>query len=130
MTKIQLVIVVAIVVIIAVIAIPRAVKMGRISHAERDVLAIADGFVRYRVDTEGQECQRIEDLLDNPEVSGWMGPYASKKAVQNNPWGGTYAVEIEKQKVVIPKGDAAPDQYESGGSKEISFSFAKEMKLE
>ena len=115
MTRIQLVIVVALVAIIAVIAGPRALKMQRISRAERDVLSIAEGFVRYRVDTEGQECQQIEDLLEDPGIPGWMGPYVNRKIVQKNPWGGKYGVDLEKQRVVIPEGDPAPDQYESGG---------------
>ena len=130
MTRIQLVVVVVIVAIIAAIAGPRAMKMSRISHAERDILGIADGFVRYRVDTSGQECQRLEDLLEDPGVPGWMGPYASRKVIQNNPWGGKYGVDLAGQKVVIPKDDPAPDQYEIGGPEEISFSFSKEMKLE
>jgi hypothetical protein len=130
MTKIQLVIVIALIAVIAAIAAPRAVKMSRISRAERDVLSIADGFVRYRVDTEGRECQRIEDLVEDPGVPGWMGPYISRKLVQSNPWEGMYGVDLERQRVVIPKGDAAPDQYEIDGSEEISFSYAKEMKLE
>ncbi len=130
MTRIQLVIVVALVAVIAAIAGPRALKMQRISRAERDVLVIADAFIRYRVDTDGQECQKIDGLLEDPGVPGWMGPYVSRKLIQNNPWGGKYGVEFEKQRVVIPGGDPAPDEYESGGSKEISFSYAKEMNLE
>jgi len=130
MTRIQIVIVVALVAIIAVIAGPRALEMWRISHAERDVLIIADGFIKYRVDTDGQECQRIRDLLDDPGVPGWMGPYISRELIQGNPWGGKYGVELEKQRAFIPEGDPAPDKYELGSPGEISFSFAKEMKLE
>ena len=130
MTRIQLVVVVAIVVIIAAIAVPRAIKMQRISRAERDVLSIADGFVQYRVDTAGQECQKIQDLRENPGVPGWMGPYVGKKVMKGNPWGGKYGVDLKEQRIVIPRGDAAPDQYEQGGPREISFSYEKEMKLE
>ena len=122
MTRIQLVIIVAILAVILVIAVPRAVKMRRISRAEYHVLIIASGFAQYRMDT-GQECSRIEDLMKDPGVAGWMGPYISEKVIQN-PWGGKYAVELEKQKIGIPKGDLAPDQYEFGGFEEISFSFA------
>jgi type II secretory pathway pseudopilin PulG len=128
MTRIQLVIVVAIVAVIAAIAVPRAVKISRISRAERHVLAIASGFARYRVDTS-QECTKIEALLKDPGTPGWMGPYIDEKTTRN-PWGGTYAVKSESQRVGIPKGDAAPDQYEFDGSEEISFSFAEDMNLE
>lgn len=130
MTRIQLVIVVAIVAMIAVVAGPKAMKMRRVSRAERDVLSIVDGFVQYRVDTDGQECRKIGDLLEDPGTPGWMGPYIGERAAQSNPWGGKYAVDLEKQRIMIPKGDPAPDQYEVGGSEEISFSFSKEMKLE
>ena len=120
MTRIQFVIVVAIVIVIAVIAVPRAVKMSRISRAESHILSIATGFANYRTDT-GQDCMRIEDLLNDPGVNGWMGPYISNKILQN-PWGGTYETELESQRIGIPKGDKAPDRYEFGGSEEISFS--------
>ena len=59
-----------------------------------------------------------------------MGPYASRRVVEKNPWGGKYVAELDKQKIAIPRGDVAPDQYELGGSSEISFSYAKEMRLE
>jgi len=127
MTRIQFVIVVAIAAVIGAIAVPRAVKMSRISRAEHHVLTIATGFARYRLDT-GQDCISIEALLESPGVSGWMGPYISRNTIRN-PWGGTYEVELKKQEVGIPKGDAAPDRYEFGGSEEISFSFSEDMNL-
>ena len=119
MTRIQIIIVIAIAVVIAAIAGPRAIKMSRISRAEQRILTIANGFASYRSDT-GQECTKIEDLIENPGVDGWMGPYIQRKLLQN-PWGGTY--EAESGKVGIPKGDRAPDEYELGGSEEISFNF-------
>jgi type II secretory pathway pseudopilin PulG len=122
MTRIQLVIVVVIAAVIAAIAVPRAVKMSRISRAEHHILTIATGFAQYRADT-GRGCTKVEDLLEDPGFPGWMGPYIDKKIIRN-PWGGTYGVELESQKVGIPKADKAPDQYEFGGSEEISFSFA------
>ena len=127
MTRIQLIIVVAMVAVIAAIAGPRAVNMSRISRAEHEVAVIADGFARYRADT-GQECAKIGHLISDPGVAGWMGPYIDEKP--GNPWGGEYGVELENQKVGISKGDAAPDRYEFGGSEEISFSFAEDMNLE
>ncbi len=123
MTRIQFIIVVALAAIIAAIAVPRAVKMRRISHAEHHILTIASGFARYRADT-GQECTKIEDILKDPDIPGWRGPYINSKVIRN-PWGGKYG--IMSQEIGIPKGDAAPDRYEFGGSEEISFSFAEDM---
>jgi hypothetical protein len=125
MTRIQLIIIVALVVIIAAIAGPRALKMSRISRAEQDAAVIAGGFARYRVDM-GQECARVEDLMNDPGVPGWRGPYIDEKVIRN-PWGGKYEVELGSQKIGIPRGDAAPDRYEFGGSEEISFSFAEDV---
>jgi type II secretory pathway pseudopilin PulG len=119
MTRVQLVIVVAIAAVIAAIAVPRTVKMSRISRAEHHVLTIARGLAQYREDT-GQECSRIENLLKNPGIPEWNGPYINEE-VTRNPWGGTYKVESKSPKVGIPKGDKAPDQYEFGGSEEISL---------
>jgi type II secretory pathway pseudopilin PulG len=120
MTRIQVIILIAIVAVIAAIAGLRAIKMSRISRAEHHLLTIANGFAGYRSDT-GQECTEIEDLIENPGVGGWMGPYIQRKLLQN-PWGGTYGAVSGK--VGIPKGDRAPDEYEFGGSKEISFNFS------
>ncbi len=120
MTRIQVIILIAIVAVIAAIAGPRAIKMSRISRAEHNLLAIANSFASYRADT-GQECAKIEELIENPGVDGWMGPYIQRKSLQN-PWGGTYVAESGK--VGIPKGDKAPGEYELGGSEEVSFSFS------
>ena len=128
MTRTQLIIIIAIIVVIAAIAVPRGVKMQRISSAERHVASMANGFAQYRRDT-GQECNSIADLLKDPGITGWLGPYINEKMTRN-PWGGGYKADIEKQKIGIPRGDAAPDQYEFGGSAEISFSFSEDMGLE
>ena len=127
MTRIQLVVAVAIAAVIVAIAVPRAIKISRISHAEHHVYTIVSGFARYQEDT-GRECAKIKDLLEDPGVPGWMGPYIAEKMIRN-PWGGVYEAELKKQKVGIPKGDTAPDRYEFDGSEEISFSFAKELSL-
>ena len=129
MTRIQLIILLAIAAIIVAIAGPRAVKMRRVARAEHHVLSIASGFAQYRADTR-QECTKIEDLLENPGVPGWLGPYITKKMVKRNPWGGKYSVDLGNQKVGISEGDNAPNQYEFGGEEEISFSYAEDMNLE
>ena len=125
MTRIQLIVIVAIIIVIAVIAVPRAIKMSRISDAEHTVASIADGFAQYRRDT-GQECTSIAELLKDPGVAGWLGPYIKEKMTKN-PWGGGYEADLKNKKIGIPKGDSAPDQYEFGGSAEISFSFSEDM---
>jgi hypothetical protein len=121
MTRIQFVIVLALVVVIAIVAVPRAIVVSRLTKAENRALTIASAFQQYRVDT-GQECSTIDNLLNDSGVSGWLGPYISAKIVLN-PWGGTYTIDSQKKKIGIPVGDKAPDQYELGGEKEISFSF-------
>lgn len=121
MTRIQLVIVLSLIALIAVISVPRAVKLSRLSKAEHYALTIASAFKQYKADT-GRECTSIESLLDDQGVSGWLGPYISRKVIQN-PWGGTFAVDQKSKKIGIPKGDKAPDKYEFGGSEEISFSY-------
>lgn len=123
MTRIQFVIVLALVILISAIAIPRAIKVSRITKAEHYALTIASAFKQYQVDT-GQECSSVDNLLNASNVSGWLGPYINVKILRN-PWGGTYAIEPKEKKIIIPIGDKAPDQYEFGGSEEISFSFGE-----
>jgi type II secretory pathway pseudopilin PulG len=121
MARIQLVIVLALVAIIAAISIPRAIKLTRLTKAEHYALTISSAFQQYKIDT-GKECESIENLLSENSVSGWLGPYVSQKVI-NNPWGGVFAVDQKSKKIGIPVGDKAPDQYEFGGSEEISFSY-------
>ncbi|HGE70779.1 TPA: hypothetical protein ENX78_08090 [Candidatus Poribacteria bacterium] len=121
MTRIQLVIVLALIAVISIISVPRAVKLSRLSKAEHYALTISNAFQQYKADT-GKECTSIESLLDSQGVSGWLGPYINKKVIKN-PWGGTFAVDQKNKKIGIPVGDKAPDQYEFGGSEEISFSY-------
>ena len=128
MKRTQLIVIVAIVVIMAAVALPRAIKMSRISKAERHVASIASGFAQYHRDT-GQECKSIEDILRDKGIPGWLGPYINEEMTRN-PWGGGYRADLEKQKIGIPGGDEAPDQYELGGSEEIGFSFSEDMNPE
>jgi len=121
MTRIQFIIILALIVLITVIATPRAIKISRFTKAEHYALTIASAFKQYQIDT-GQECPSIDNLLNDNGVSGWLGPYINPKILRN-PWGGSYAIETQKKKIVIPVGDKAPDQYELGGKEEISFSF-------
>ena len=121
MTRIQLLIILALVAVISIIAIPRWAKMSHITKAEHATLTITSAFQQYQVDT-GQECKSIESLLNDPGVSGWLGPYISEKTILN-PWGGSYTFDTKNKKIGIPVGDKAPDQYEFGGSEEISFSY-------
>lgn len=126
MTRIQLLIVLLLIAVICVVSIPKIIYLSRLVKAEKYALAIANGFKRYRADT-GSECKRIQDLIVDPGVKGWLGPYINEKVLRN-PWGGTYEVDLDKRKVGIPKGDNAPDKYEFGGSEEISFSIRSELK--
>lgn len=128
MTRTQLIVIIALIIVIAAIAVPRAIKMSRISSAEHHVASMAKGFALYLRDT-GQECNSIADLLKDPGITGWLGPYFNEEMTRN-PWGGGYEADSVTQKIGIPKGDAAPDQYEFGGSEEISFSFSEDMGLE
>ena len=121
MTRIQLVIVLALVAIIAAISVPRAIKLTRLTKAEHYALTISSAFQQYKTDT-GKECESMENLLSDSGVSGWLGPYVSQKII-NNPWGGVFAVDQKSKKIGIPAGDNAPDQYEFGGSEEISFGY-------
>ncbi len=121
MTRIQLVIILAIVAIITIVAVPRWIKVSHITKAEHAALTIMSAFQQYKTDT-GQECKNIESLLNDPGVPGWLGPYISEKTMRN-PWGGDYTADTKNKKIGIPVGDKAPDQYELGGSEEISFSY-------
>ena len=128
MKRTQLLVIIAIIVIMAAVALPRAIKMQRISSAEHHVARIASGFAQYRRDT-GQECKSIEDILRDKGIPGWLGPYIDEEMTRN-PWGGGYEADLENQKIGIPGGDKAPDKHEFGGSEEISFSFSEDMNLE
>lgn len=121
MTRIQFIITIAVVIIIALIAIPRAIVLSRINKAEHNALTIANGFKKYKADT-GQDCKSIRDLITNPGIDGWAGPYVKEKVLRN-PWNGTYEVDLKNKRIVIPNNDKAPDKFELGGSEEIGYSF-------
>ena len=99
MTRIQLVIILALVAVISIIAVPRWVKMSHITKAEHAALTITSAFQQYQVDT-GQECNSIESLLKDSGVSGWLGPYISEKTMCN-PWGGSYAFDTKSKKIKV-----------------------------
>ncbi len=121
MTRIQFIITIAIAVIIALIAIPRAILISRINKAEHNALTIANGFKKYKADT-GQDCKNISDLITNPGINGWSGPYVKEKVLRN-PWNGTYEIDLKNKRIVIPNNDKAPDKFELGGTEEIGYSY-------
>lgn len=121
MTRVQLIIIIAIAVIIALIAVPRAILISRINRAEHNALTIANGFKKYKADT-GQDCKKIVDLITDPGIDGWSGPYIKEKVLRN-PWNGTYEIDLKNKRIVIPNNDKAPDKFELGGTEEIGYSF-------
>jgi prepilin-type N-terminal cleavage/methylation domain-containing protein len=92
---IELLVVLAVVSMLFVIARPYIVERLETAKAGEVKLswqAICDACVSYNQDTAGEWPLDLEDLLDDPGVNGWAGPYLSVARV-SNPWGGNITLE-------------------------------------
>ncbi len=62
--------------------------------------AIADATFRYNQDTAGIWPSSLSDLMKDPVVAGWAGPYLSHSHA-SNPWGG--GITLKKDATVTFK---------------------------
>ncbi len=118
LTLIQWIICVAIVTVIGVFSIPKWLEYRRVSQAVIDTQMLAEACRKYARDT-GEFPQRFEQLMQNPQVTGWRGPYL--ESIPKTPWGGDYILLTDKFKVAIPSSvQGVPEKYRLGQVAEIS----------
>ncbi|UCC95465.1 MAG: type II secretion system major pseudopilin GspG [Candidatus Omnitrophota bacterium] len=90
-TLIELMLVVIIIIILASVAAPRLVgkaEKARRAAAKADVEAnIPSALELYEMDV-GEFPKKLEDLIQNPGVDNWDGPYL--KRLPKDPWGREY----------------------------------------
>ncbi|RKU11079.1 hypothetical protein C6501_13135 [Candidatus Poribacteria bacterium] len=118
MTRIQLLILVAIVIIIGVLSYPPWAEYRKVGQADVDVEMLAVAIKKYYKYTQTYPT-RLAQLVTDPDIEGWRGPYL--KSIPKTPWGGNYALVQENYKVGIAKDHPrVPTKYRIGGIAEIS----------
>lgn len=118
MTRIQLIILVAILVAIVVFSYPPWAEYRKVSQADIDVETFAVAIKKYYKHTRMYPTS-LDQLVDDPGVNGWRGTYL--KSVPKTPWGGNYVLIQENYKVGIAKDHPrVPKKYRLGGIAEIS----------
>ena len=118
MTRIQLIILIALVIVIGVLSYPPWAEHRKVSQADIDVEIIATAIKKYYRHTQAYPMQ-LEHLVSDPGVDGWRGTYL--KSIPNTPWGGNYILVQDNYKVGIAKEHPrVPTKYRIGGIAEIS----------
>ncbi len=118
MTRIQLLILVAIVIVIGVLSYPPWAEYRKVSQADVDVEVLAIAIKKYYKHTQAYPTS-LDQLVTDPGVEGWRGTYL--KSVPKTPWGGDYVLIKETYKVGIAKNHPrVPTKYRLGGIAEIS----------
>lgn len=118
MTRIQLLILIAIVIVIGVLSYPPWAEYRKVSQADIDVETVAIAIKKYFRHTETYPT-RLEQLVTDPGVDGWRGNYL--ESVPETPWGGKYVLIQESYKVGLGKDHPrVPMKYRLGGIAEIS----------
>lgn len=62
-------------------------KRARVQRAKTDIANIGSALSIYEM-TVGDYPEDLQDLMEDPGVDGWNGPYLTKKPL--DPWGGDY----------------------------------------
>lgn len=118
MTRLQLLILVAIGVIIGALSFPPWQEYRKVGTADIDVEVIATAIKKYVKHTGGYPSD-LEALVTDPGVEGWRGKYL--EAVPETPWGGYYILHHDTYKIGIPENHPrVPEKYRMGGVAEIS----------
>ena len=118
MTRIQLLILVALLIVIAVFSYPPWAEYRKVSQADVDVETLAIAIKKYYKHTQTYPTS-LDQLVTDPGVEGWRGTYL--KSVPKTPWGGDYVLIKETYKVGIAKNHPrVPTKYRLGGIAEIS----------
>ncbi|MDE0637641.1 MAG: type II secretion system protein GspG [Candidatus Poribacteria bacterium] len=118
MTRIQLLILVAIVIIIGVLSYPPWAEYRKVGQADVDVEMLTVAIKKFYKYTQTYPTS-LDQLVTDPDVEGWRGPYL--KSIPKTPWGGDYALIQENYKVGIAKDHPrVPTKYRIGGIAEIS----------
>ena len=118
MTRIQLIILVALVIVIGVLSYPPWAEYRKVSQADVDVEILATAIKKYYRHTQTYPTQ-LDQLVSDPGVDGWRGAYL--ESVPKTPWGGNYVLMQESYKVGLVKDHPrVPAKYRLGGIAEIS----------
>ena len=118
MTRLQLLILIAITAVIGVLSFPPWLEQRKVSTADIDVEIVAVAIKKYHRHT-GNYPTSLDALVTDPGVEGWRGNYL--ESVPETPWGGRYALLPDSYKVGIAKNHPrAPEKYRVGGVAEIS----------
>ena len=118
MTRIQLIILIALLIVIGVLSYPPWAEYRKVSQADVDVEILATAIKKYHRHTQTYPTQ-LEQLVTDPGVDGWRGTYL--ESVPKTPWGGNYVLIKENYKVGIAKDHSrVPSKYRIGGIAEIS----------
>ena len=118
MTRIQLIILIALVIVIGVLSYPPWAEYRKVSQADVDVEILATAIKKYYRHTQTYPTQ-LEQLVSDPGVDGWRGTYL--QSIPKTPWGGNYTLMPKVYKIGIAKGHPrVPTKYRIGGIAEIS----------
>lgn len=127
MTRLQLLILIAITVLIGILSFPPWLEHRKVSTADIDVETLAVAIKKYYRHT-GSYPTNLEALVRDPGVDGWRGNYL--ESIPETPWGGRYVLLQEGYKVGIAKNHSrAPQKYRIGGVAEISRVYHADTRL-
>jgi type II secretory pathway pseudopilin PulG len=118
MTRIQLLILIALASVIVALTLPPWLEDRKVSQADVDVEIIAVAIQKYFKHT-GEYPQDLANLVADPGREGWRGPYL--ESIPETPWGGSYQMRGDSYKICIPSDHPrVPAKYKRGGVAEIS----------
>lgn len=127
MTRVQLLILLALVIVIFALAFPPWREYRNVSQADVAVETIAIAIKKYYRHTQ-QYPETLEELVTDTGVKGWRGTYL--ESVPKTPWGGSYVLRPNAYKIGIAKGHPrVPSKYQLGGIAEISRVYHVDARL-
>ena len=127
MTRLQLLILVAVIIVIGVLCFPPWLEYRKVSAADIDVETIAVAIKKYHRHT-GSYPTSLDALVTDPGIERWRRKYL--ESIPETPWGGRYVLLQDTYKVGIAKDHRrVPEKYRIGGVAEISRVYHADARL-
>ncbi|HPO90016.1 MAG TPA: type II secretion system major pseudopilin GspG [Victivallales bacterium] len=94
-TLMEIAIVIAVIALLGTLTAPlyfRHLKKARQSTAKTQVMLLQQAILDFKIDT-GKIPSSLDDLVKNPGVKGWDGPYLQGN-LPKDPWGNDYVLLV------------------------------------
>ena len=120
MNRLQPILLTVLVVVMGILVLGPYLDMRKVDAAIIQLEVISDAAKRYERHT-GEPCTSAQQLVENPGLLNWRGPYLDAPDMLTTPWGGEFVIDADRGLVGMTDADHVPKKYLLGTIAELSM---------